>query len=670
VLIPVIAIPLSLVGAFAMMAALGFSINLLTLLALVLAIGLVVDDAIIVVENVNRHLDDGEPPLVAARRAAAELGGPIIAMTVVLIAVYVPIGFQAGLTGALFTEFAFTLAGAVTVSAIIALTLTPMLSSRFLKPIARENPNWEGRIVGFIDRRFGEVHRVYTRMLSGSLDTIPVTMIFAAIILCSIVFLAQGSASELAPQEDEGADILFATSAPDATIQQDALWDDHLNAELLKIPEVAHTFHFAGPASDVVGAVLLPWDKRSRNADAIQQQMQQLGNATDAGEQVAAFQLPSLPGSTGLPVSFVIKSTDDFSVLYPSSQTLLADALHSGKFIFLQSDLKIDQPQADIVIDRAKASQLGLTMANVGAVLAEALGGGYVNYFSLDNRSYKVIPQVDRAARLNVAELNNYYVTSVGGVPVPLSAIATIHTEVIPESINHFQQQNSATIQGVAAPGVAQATALATLQALAAKDLPGTDTIDYGGAMRQFVQQNSGFITTFAFGVVIIFLALSALFNSFRDPLIILVSVPMSIAGAMIFIYLGFDNLSLNIYTEVGLVTLMGLVSKHGILIVEVANEAQMAGRSKRAAIEYAASIRLRPILMTTAAMVLGVLPLILASGAGAKSRINMGVVIAGGLSIGTLFTLFVVPAVYMVLSSPKAFERPHENLPERQAPP
>jgi multidrug efflux pump len=325
--------------------------------------------------------------------------------------------------------------------------------------------------------------------------------------------------------------------------------------------------------------------------------------------------------------------------------------------MFLQSDLRLDQPQANIIIDRAKAADLGLNMSDVGAALAEALGGGYVNYFSLDGRSYKVIPQVQRVSRLNVAQLNNYYVTSINGVNVPLSSIATIQNTVIPESINHFQQQNSATLQGVAAPGVSQALALQTLQQLAAKILPPGYHVDYGGQMRQFVQQSSSFILTFAFAVIIIFLALSALFNSFRDPLIILVSVPMSIAGALIFIYLGFGSLTLNIYTEVGLVTLMGLVSKHGILMVEVANEARRTGMAKRAAIEYAANIRLRPILMTTAAMVLGVLPLIIATGAGAASRYNMGMVIAGGLSIGTMFTLFVVPAVYMVLAEARVAE-------------
>jgi multidrug efflux pump len=653
VVIPVIAIPLSLIGTFAMMTALGFSINLLTLLALVLAIGLVVDDAIIVVENVNRHLDDGESPLLAARNAAAELGGPIIAMTVVLISVYIPIGFQSGLTGALFTEFAFTLAGAVTISAVIALTLTPMLSSRFLVRIDRKGSNWESRLIAFIDRRFDEVQRLYTGMLRSSLDTVPVTIVFALIILSSIFFLAEGSKSELAPQEDEGSTILFITPAPDSTMQQNALWEHFINAKVLQLAGVDHTFHVDVPAADIMGEVLAPWGTRP-SADTIQNELQDLVGAQDAGQQVAVFQPPSLPGSSGLPVQFIIKSTEDFSQLYPTSQAVLAAALKSGKFIFLQSDLKIDEPQANVVINREKAAELGLNMSDVGSALSSALGGGYVNYFSLDGRSYKVIPQVQRAARLNVSDLNDYYVTAVNGINVPLSSIATISNTVIPESINHFQQQNSATLQGVAAPGVSEAEALQTLQKIAADTLTEDDTIDYGGEMRQYVQQSSGFIFTFAFAVVIIFLALSALFNSFRDPLIILVSVPMSIAGALIVIYVGIGSLTLNIYTEVGLVTLMGLVSKHGILMLEVANEAQIQGKSKREAIEYAASIRLRPILMTTAAMVLGVAPLIFASGAGAGARFNMGMVIASGLSIGTMFTLFVVPAVYMVLSSPK----------------
>jgi multidrug efflux pump len=651
VLIPVIAIPLSLIGAFAMMLFLGFTINLLTLLALVLAIGLVVDDAIIVVENVNRHIDDGDKPMQAALLAARELGGPIIAMTVVLIAVYVPIGFQSGLTGALFTEFAFTLAGAVAISAIIALTLTPMMSSRILKPIDRKGRDWEARLINFIDNRFDQVHRVYMRVLHGSLNTVAVTIVFAVIVLSSIYFLASGAKSELAPDEDQGFVVLISTAAANASYTQHALWDKAMARIVLTHPEVQHTFQVDVPGTAVEGVILHDWNQRSVSAATIQNELQDEMAQRIAGQQVVAFLPPSLPGAEGLPISFVIKTTDSFGQLYPISQQFLAAALHSGKFIFLDSDLKIDQPQANVVIDRSKAAELGLNMSDIGSALSDALGGNYVNYFSLYDRSYKVIPQVERSARLNVADLENYPVTNINGVNVPLSAIATINNTVIPESINRFQQQNSATIEGVAAPGVSQAEALATLRSLARQILPPDYETDTAGPLRQFVQESSSFITTFAFAVIIIFLALSALFNSFRDPLIILVSVPMSIAGALIFIYLGFGGVSLNIYTEVGLVTLMGLVSKHGILMVEVANGARLAGKSKREAIEYAAGIRLRPILMTTAAMVLGVLPLILATGAGAASRRNMGVVIAGGLSIGTMFTLFVVPAVFMVVS-------------------
>jgi multidrug efflux pump len=659
VLIPVIAIPLSLVGAFAMMLILGFTINLLTLLALVLAIGLVVDDAIIVVENVNRHIDDGESPLQASLAAARELGGPIIAMTTVLIAVYVPIGFQTGLTGALFTEFAFTLAGAVTVSAIIALTLTPMMSSRILKRVDRKNPDWEGKLVIFIDSRFDEIYRLYQRLLKSSLRTIPVTLLFAVIVLSSIYFLASGAKSELSPEEDQGFFGLIATPPPNATTTQKAIWDRAMARLVLSHPEVNGTFQVDVPGQSFEGVILQPWDQRVKSSKTLQNEVQNEMNSGVAGLKIVAFSPPSLPGAEGLPFSYVIKTTDSFQQLYPISQQLLAAALKSGKFIFLDSDLRIDQPQSNVVIDRSKAAELGLNMNDVGAALSQALGGNYVNYFSLYGRSYKVIPQVQRTARLNPAQLADYTIVSANGIPVPLSAVATITSSVVPQSINHFQQQNSATLGGVAAPGVSQAEALATVQKLAAQILPTGYSADYAGPLRQFVQESSGFAVTFGFALIIIFLALSALFNSFRDPLIILVSVPMSLAGAMLFIYLGFGGVSLNIYTEVGLVTLMGLISKHGILMVEVANGARAEGKSKREAIEYAAGIRLRPILMTTAAMVLGVLPLILATGAGAASRVNMGVVIASGLAIGTLFTLFVVPAVYITLSGSKAVPQP-----------
>jgi multidrug efflux pump len=651
VLIPVIAIPLSLIGTFVMMLAFGFSINLLTLLALVLAIGLVVDDAIIVVENVNRHLEEGMKPIPAAIRAARELGGPIIAMTVVLVAVYVPIGFQGGLTGALFTEFAFTLVGAVTVSAVVALTLSPMMCSRLLRPHSVDRRGWQDRLVDFIDRRLDGLRRTYQRWLAGSLNYLPVTTVFAAIILSSIYFLYTSATTELAPQEDEGVVLTLATNAPNATLQQKLLYDRQVYKVFRKFPETDHIFQLDVAGQDIAGAVLKPWDQRKRTTALLQPAMQQAVNHI-AGQRIVAFQPASLPGSSGLPVQFVINTTNPFQPLNDVAQELLQKAIQSGLFIYLDSDLRIDQPQSAVEIDRDKTADLGLNMSDVGGALASMLGGGYVNYFSLDGRSYKVIPQVLQYARLNSQQLLDYYIRSSNGTPIPLSTIAHITTKTVPESLNHFQQLNEATIEGVTAPGVAQGTALSYLQELAATTLPPGYSIDYGGLTRQYVQESSGFVTTFALALIIIFLCLAALFESFRDPLIILVSVPMSIAGALVFVSLGIGGASLNIYSEVGLVTLMGLISKHGILMVEFANALQKEGKSKREAIEAAAGIRLRPILMTTAAMVLGVVPLITATGAGAASRFQMGLVIATGLSIGTLFTLFVVPAVYMLIAA------------------
>ena len=651
VFVPTVAIPLSLIGTFTMMLAFGFSINLLTLLALVLAIGLVVDDAIIVVENVNRHLDEGMAPVRASILAARELGGPIIAMTVVLVAVYVPIGFQGGLTGALFTEFAFTLVGTVTVSAIIALTLSPMMCSRILKPHDPDRRGWQEKLTDFIDRTFERVRHRYQRWLHGSLGYLPVTGTFALIVLGSIYFLYAGAKSELAPQEDAGVIIASSTPAPNATLEQKLLYSKQVYQIFAKHPETAHVFQIDAPGTSIGGMVFKPWDERTQTTNELQPIIQNELN-TIAGARVAAFQLPPLPGSQGLPVQFVLETTDSFDRLNTVAQNFLQEAVKSGMFIFLDSDLKINTPEATVQIDRNKTAQLGLNMSDVGAALGGMLGGGYVNYFSLDQRSYKVIPQVEQASRLNTQQLLNYYIGTVNGVPIPLSSVATITTKTIPQSISHFQQLNSATIQGVAAPGVAQADVLKFLQDLAARSLPQGYAVDYGGLSRQYIQESSAFIATFGFALIIIYLALAALFESFRDPVIILVSVPMSIAGALLFISVGIGGASLNIYTEVGLVTLMGLISKHGILIVEFANTLQQQGKSKREAIEEACGIRLRPILMTTAAMVLGVIPLIIASGAGAVSRFNMGLVIASGLSIGTLFTLFVVPAVYMMIAA------------------
>ncbi len=651
VLIPTITIPLSLIGTFAIMLAFNFSINLLTLLALVLAIGLVVDDAIIIVENVNRHLEEGAGPREAAIAAARELANPIIVMTVVLVAVYIPIGFMGGLTGKLFTEFAFTLAAAVTISGVVALTLSPMMCSRLLKPYDPLQKGWQARLVVFLDRRFDALRQRYQGLLHRTLNYFPVTVVFALIVLGSIYFLYAGAKSELAPQEDQGVIITASTSAPNATLEQRQLYSHAVYKTFAKHPETDHVFQLEMPGTSIAGMVLKPWDERKKTSNDLQPVIQrELSHI--AGVRVVAFQPPPLPGSRGLPIQFVIQTTDSFKRLNQVASSFLRQAQRSGMFMFLDSNLKYDLPQSQVVIDRNLTAQLGLSMHDVGSALSAMLGGGYVNYFSLDGRSYKVIPQVQQRYRLNPDQLKNYYIRSAGGKSIPLSTIAHIKNSVVPESLDHFQQQNAATISGVAFPGVTQGQALNYLKHLAAKTLPQGYSINYAGQSRQFIQESSALLVTFFFAMIIIFLALAAQFESFRDPIIILVTVPMSICGALIFVSLGVGGASLNIYTEVGLVTLIGLISKHGILIVEFANNLQRQGHSKREAIEMAAVIRLRPILMTTAAMVLGVLPLILATGAGAVSRYNLGLVIASGLSIGTLFTLFVVPAMYMLLAA------------------
>ncbi len=653
VIIPVIAMPLSLIGTFAMMLAFGFSINLLTLLAIVLAIGLVVDDAIIVVENVTRHLEEGMTPFEASMTAARELGGPIIAMTVVLIAVYVPIGFQGGLTGSLFVEFALTLVGAVTISAIVALTLSPMMCSRLLRPHHGED-TWETRLVARIDRAFTRIHDRYMRALHSSLDTRVVTLTFAAIILGSIYFLYTSANSELAPNEDQSF-FMGATTVPsNATFQQADLYAGQMREMAKKYPEVAHIFQFLSPGNSFSGFVMKPWGDREKSAQDVANQAQADFNQV-AGAQVGVFPPPALPGAFGFPIQVAISTTQSFNQLAEVSNAFMQEAQKSGMFIFLNSDLKVSFPEATVDIDRDKAAQLGLSMSDVGNAMSAMLGGGYVNYFSLEGRSYRVIPQVQQRSRLNVDQLLNYQIRTPAGVMLPLSTIAKITTRTIPESLNHFQQLNSATIGGVPFPGVTLGAAVKSLQDLAARTLPQGYYLDYGGPSRQYVKESSGFLITFGFALIVIYLALAALFESFRDPVIILVSVPMSIAGALIFVSLGIGGASLNIYTQVGLVTLMGVISKHGILLVEFANEAQLRGLSKREAMEQAASIRLRPILMTTAAMVFGVMPLIFASGAGAGARFAIGLVIASGIAIGTAFTLFVVPAVYLLLATDHA---------------
>lgn len=649
VLIPVVTIPLSLIGTFFIMLWLHYSINLLTLLALVLGIGLVVDDAIIVVENVHRHMEAGMDRMAAALLAAQELATPIIAISIVLIAVYLPIGFMGGLTGALFTEFAFTLAGAVGISAIIALTLSPMMCSKLLT----NGKNGHNGFIHFIDRVFEKIRKGYDKWLAASLHYLSVTLVFAFIILSSNYFLYVTAKSELAPQEDQGVVLALLTTAPNASLKETQIFSKAIYEVFASFPETDHVFQLDGINglnTSIGGTVLKPWEERKQNATQLQALIQPK-LAEIPGGLIAVFQPPSLPGSSGLPIQFVLQTTDSFENINEISEIIMAQAQKSGQFIFLDPDLKIDKVQANISFNRDKVAEFGLSMADVGNILSSNLSQNYINFFSLSGRSYKVIPQVIQSERLNYDQLLNYYARTQAGDSIPFSTFTEVNTSVAPQSLNHFQQLNSLTISGVPFPGVTMGEALQTLTKIAKENIPSGYQIDYAGLSRQFQQEGTALVMTFFFALIIIYLTLAALFESLRDPLIVLVSVPMSICGAMIFISMGIGGASLNIYTQVGLVTLIGLISKHGILIVQFANDLQTAGKTKYEAILESCSIRLRPILMTTAAMVLGVIPLILATGAGALSRYNIGLVIASGISIGTAFTLFVVPAMYLLMA-------------------
>ncbi|WP_414662207.1 efflux RND transporter permease subunit [Horticoccus sp. 23ND18S-11] len=650
VFIPIVAIPLSIVGACTIMLAMGFSINLLTLLAMVLAIGLVVDDAIVVVENIHRHIEEGLTPINAAIQGAHELVGPVIAMTITLGAVYAPIGFQSGLTGALFREFAFTLAGSVLISGFVALTLTPMLSAKIL----RHNPSPRG-FEHWLEVAFNKLRGVYERVLHTVLDTRPAVVIVAVLVFGSIIPFFMMSKSELAPSEDDGIIFMQAQAAPNATLEQTEMFADQVSEVIRQNypDETAEIFQLSGfggtPNAAFIGWRLKPWSQRKRGAGALLIDVQRKV-ASVAGVNTAAFQRPALPGSTGgLPVQFVIGSTEAPQRVAEVANGLLQQAMTSGLFMFGDTNLKFDQPQVDIVIDREKAAALGVNMQQISADLGSMLGGGYVSRFAIDGRAYKIIPQVTRLARLNPEQLKDYYVSTSKGGLVQLSTFATLQESTQPRELKRFQQLNAATLSFLPAPGVSQGQALEFLNAQA-KSFPLGFTVDYAGTSRQFVKEGSSLMTTFALAVLVIFLVLAAQYESFRDPLIIMMSVPLSIAGAMIFLFFGFATL--NIYTQVGLITLVGLITKHGILIVEFANKLQEEqGYSVRDAVQHAAGVRLRPILMTTAAMVLGVLPLVLASGAGAASRYSIGLVIATGMSIGTFFTLFVVPTFYTFIA-------------------
>lgn len=647
VIIPVITIPLSMLGAAALMAMFGFSINLLTLLAMVLAIGLVVDDAIIVVENVHRHIEEGHSPARAALIGAREVAAPVIAMTLTLAAVYAPIGLMGGLTGSLFKEFAFTLAGSVLISGIIALTLSPVMSSFLLNQHQQES--WMSLQA---ERFFSRLGNAYGRLLNLSLHHRWVTCCVALIVLISLPLLYHSAKTELAPVEDQ-ATVLTAIKTPqNASIEYVEKFGQKWNQVMSTLPEQSNLWlinGINGVSNSIGGVNFVDWEKRKRNADQIQSDMQNRVNSIE-GSSVFAFQLPSLPGTTGgLPVQMVIKSAGGYNQVYEAMESLKEAARQSGLFMVVDSDLDYNNSVIRINIDRAKASSMGVTMKDIGDTLAILVGENYVNRFGMEGRSYDVIPQSLRDQRLSPEALARFYVTSFSGEQVPLANLVTLSNGVEPNQLTQFDQQNSATFQAILNPGITMGEAVKFLEQCG-KKLPPGFTYDWLSDARQYHQEGSALIMAFVFAIIVIYLVLAAQYESLRDPLIILISVPMSICGALIPLALGMATI--NIYTQIGLVTLIGLISKHGILMVEFANEIQVKeGVERREAILQSAKMRLRPILMTTCAMVAGLIPLLFATGAGAHSRFDLGLVLVVGMSVGTLFTLLVLPTMYSIIA-------------------
>ena len=656
VLVPVVAIPLSLIGAVFLMQVLGFTINLLTLLAIVLSVGLVVDDAIVVVENVERHLSEGKSPVDAALLGARELVGPLIAMTITLAAVYAPIGFQGGLTGSLFREFAFTLAGAVTISGIVALTLSPMMSSKLLTPGMSERG-----FAGKISRGFKRFTAFYGRLLNTTLNARPAVYgVWIVVSLLAIPMFIM-SPKELAPTEDQGVIFGILDAAANSTLDQNSRYAAAVNDVFMSLPETEFTFQITFPNSGFGGMVIKPWGERETTVFELMPLVQQKLSVIPAIRMFAVTP-PALPGGGDFPVEFVLASTAEPAEMLQFAQQLQLKAMQSGMFAFPPIiDVKIDQPQSEIVIDRDKVADLGLDLQQVGSDIGAMVGGNYVNRFSIAGRSYKVVPQISRSDRLNPDQLRSIYVTGPDNQLVPLSTIATIRNSTVPRSINRFQQLNAVTLSGVPVRPLDEA--LRFLEDEALKILPKGYVLDYTGESRQLRAEGNTFIQAFGLAVVLIFLVLAAQFNSFRDPFVILGgSVPLAMFGALIFTFLKMPDPSvpfwtagwtttLNIYSQVGLVTLVGLVSKNGILIVEFANGLQRQGKSKREAVYTAALTRLRPILMTTGATIAGHFPLVLVTGAGAQARNAIGLVLVGGMAIGTLFTLFVIPSIYMLVA-------------------
>ena len=643
-IIPVVAIPISLIGAVFLMQVAGFTINLLTLLAIVLSVGLVVDDAIVMVENVERHLAGGQPPFQAAIHAARELVGPIIAMTITLAAVYTPVAIQGGLTGSLFREFAFTLAGAVLVSGVVALTLSPMMGSKLLRA-----GDTERGFSGWINRKFDGVREAYMRTLAGTLQYRPVVLVLWAIVLLLIVPFYMFSQKELAPKEDQSVVFGIVQAAPNATLDQTKLFTTAINDVYKSFPETQNTFQLTFPTGGFGGMVTKPWTERKKSTEQLQVAAA-AGFSKIPGVRVISLVPPSLPGGGSFPVDFVIASTAEPEQLVAFANQLVQKAFASGMFMFADADLKFDQPQAEVVFNRDKVRSQGVDLSQTGRDLSTLLGGNYVNRFSIQGRSYKVIPQVKRSERLTPDQLKDIYVTGQDGKLVPLSTFATLKTTTEPRELKRFQQLNAVRIQGVIPPAVSLDRALSFLEGEAKKILPPGFTIDYAGESRQLRTEGSRFIGIFLLSAILIYLVLAAQFESFRDPFVILAgSAPLAICGALLFSFLGLTTL--NIYSQVGLITLVGLVAKNGILIVQFANHLQETGVEKLRAVIEAAGTRLRPILMTTAAPVFGHLPLVFARGPGAGARNSIGIMLVTGMIIGTLFTLLVVPAIYMLVA-------------------
>jgi multidrug efflux pump len=648
VLIPVVAIPISLVGAVFLMLVAGFTINLLTLLAIVLSVGLVVDDAIVMVENIERHLHEGKSPVRAAMDAARELVGPIIAMTITLAAVYAPVGIQGGLTGALFREFAFTLAGAVIVSGFVALTLSPMMGAKLLRA-----GDTERGFAGWINRRFESVRRVYTSLLTGTLQYRPVVVVLWLIVALLTVPFYMFSQRELAPAEDQGVLFSIVQAAPNSTLDQTRLYAEKVYDVYHAIPETASIFQIMFPTGGFGGMVTKPWSERTKTTQELL--IESMGPLSKIpGIRVIPLTPPALPGGGDFPVDLVIAAPAEPRQLGELAGQLVQKAFASGLFIYADADLKFDQPQAEVVFDRDKLRSQGVSLSQAGQDLAILLGGDYVNRFSIQGRSYKVIPQVKRTDRLTPDQLSEMYITGSDDKLVPLSTFATLKTTAEPRELKKFQQLNAVRIQGVIPPPVPLDQALTFLETEARSILPQGFTIDYAGESRQLRTEGSKFLATFLLSAVLIYLVLAAQFESFRDPFIILAgSVPLAISGALLFSFLGFT--SLNIYSQVGLITLVGLVAKNGILIVQFANHLQETGRDKLSAVIEASATRLRPILMTTAATVVGHFPLVLATGPGAGARNSIGIMLVSGMIVGTLFTLFVVPSIYMLVARRRA---------------